>query len=131
MMEWPRWMSVLAFLALTAAVSLVAAPASASVTTVKSKVTITSGKGTKFAGKVSSAKKQCRAGRKVKLFREAGSSRTGDPVVGSAKTNASGAWTMDGSFLAGVYYAQVVATLIHIHGMSYRCAGDFSVRQHF
>jgi hypothetical protein len=124
-------MSVLVLLALGAVVSLAAVPASASVTTVKSTVTITSGEGTEFTGKVNSAKKQCRAGRTVKLFREAGSSRMGDPVVGTAKTNASGTWTMDGSFLTGVYYAQVIATLIHIHGMSYRCGVDLSIRQHF
>jgi hypothetical protein len=131
MMDFPRWVPVLALVTLGAMASLAVGPAAASVTTVKSTVTIASGEGSLFTGKVSSAKKKCRAGRTVKLFREAGSSRMDDPVVGTAKTDASGAWTMDGSFLAGVYYAKVVAVLVHFHGMSFRCAGDFSVRSHF
>jgi hypothetical protein len=131
MMELPRWVPVLALVALGAMVSLAVGPAAASVTTFKSAVTIASGEGTQFTGKVSSAKRKCRAGRTVKLFREAGSSRAGDLVVGTAKTSASGAWTMDGSFLAGVYYAKVVAVLVQVNGMSFRCAGDLSVRAHF
>lgn len=38
---------------------------------------------------------------------------------------------MDGSFLAGVYYARVIATIVHIQGMAYRCTGDVTIRQHF
>jgi hypothetical protein len=131
MKEWRRWMPVLTVVALGAIVSLVGSASARSIPTVKSTVTITSGEGAEFTGKVSAAKKKCRAGRTVKLFREAGSSRTADPIVGTARTNATGAWTMDGSFLAGVYYARVVAALIHINGMAYRCGGDFSIRQHF
>jgi hypothetical protein len=132
MREFPRCVLVLAMVALGGIASLAVAPAMATTATkVQSTVTITSGKGSEFTGKVNSAKKKCRVGRTVKLFREAGSSRMGDPVVGTAKTDASGAWTMDGSFLAGVYYAQVVAVLVHYHGMSFQCRGDFSIRAHF
>ncbi len=130
-MELPRRVPVMALVALGVLLSLAVAPASASVPTLKSTVTIASGKGTQFTGRVASAKKKCRAGRTVRLFREAGSSRMADPIVGTAKTDGSGAWTMHGSFLAGVYYAQVVAVLVHVNGMSFRCAGDFSVRAHF
>jgi hypothetical protein len=129
-MRLSRSVSVLTVVVLGVAVSLVGT-AAASAPTVKSTVTITAGEGAKFTGKVTSAKKACRAGRTVKLYREAGSSRVNDPVAGTAKTNASGAWTVEGSFLAGVYYAQVLAVIVHSHGMSYRCGVDLSIRQHF
>lgn len=126
-------MPVLALIALGATVPLMAGSATASsVTTVKSTVTITSGEGTQFTGKVSAAKKKCRAGRTVKLYSEAGSTgRMGDPLAGTAKTNATGAWAMDGSFLSAVYYAQVAAVLVHINGAPYRCAGDLSIAMHY
>jgi hypothetical protein len=38
---------------------------------------------------------------------------------------------MDGTFMAGFYYARVLARVIHQNGMAIRCAGDFSVRQRF
>ena len=126
MTRMTRWMPVL-FLVTMAAVLLWAMPATAAV---KSTVTITSGEGTEFTGKVTSPKQRCRAGRTVKLFREDDS---GDEsrLAGTARTNKAGLWTMDGSFLAGIYYARVLPLLIHINGMAYRCAGDFSIRQRF
>jgi hypothetical protein len=125
-----RWMPALFLVVLAAVVSWAVAPASAA-TTVKSTVTIASGEGAQFTGKVNSAKKKCRAGRTVKLYREGESSRTAYSVAGTAKTDKAGTWTMDGSFLAGFYYARVLPLLIHINGMAYRCAGDVSLRQHF
>jgi hypothetical protein len=113
-----------------AAIGLTAAPA-ATTTTAKSTVTITSGKGTEFTGKVTSPQKRCRAGRTVKLYREDGSSRVAYSAVGTAKTNAMGLWTMEGSFLAGFYYARVAPLLIHVNGKPIRCAFDISMRQHF
>lgn len=130
-MRLSRLVSRLGLVALGGMALLAMGTAVASAPTVKSTVTITSGEGAKFTGKVNSAKKACRAGRTVKLYRESGSSRINDPVAGTAKTNASGTWTMDGSFLAGVYYAQVLAVIVHSHGMSYRCGVDLSIRQHF
>lgn len=126
MTRMTRWMPVL-FLVTMAAVLLWAMPAMAAV---KSTVTIISGEGTEFTGKVTSPKQRCRAGRTVKLFREDDS---GDEsrLAGTARTNKAGLWTMDGSFLAGIYYARVLPLLIHINGMAYRCAGDFSIRQRF
>ena len=126
MTRMTRWMPVL-FLVTMAAVLLWAMPATAAV---KSTVTIISGEGTEFTGKVTSPKQRCRAGRTVKLFREDDS---GDEsrLAGTARTNKAGLWTMDGSFLAGIYYARVLPLLIHINGMAYRCAGDFSIRQRF
>jgi hypothetical protein len=128
MRKWNLWASVLCIAA--AAAMTVPASAAAAVPKVKSTVTILSGEGAKFTGKVSSPKKKCRAGRTVKLFRE-DDSGNGDELVESAKTNKAGVWTMDGSFFAGIYFARVLPLLIHINGMAYRCAGDISLRQHF
>jgi hypothetical protein len=121
-----RWMPVL-FLVTMAAVALWAAPATAAV---KSTVTISSGEGSEFTGKVTSPKQRCRAGRTVKLFREDDS---GDEtkLAGTAKTSKAGLWTMDGSFLAGVYFARVLPALFHVNGMPLRCAGDLSIHQRF
>lgn len=124
-----RWTSVSA-LGVLGAVLLVSV-AFASVSSVKSTVTITSGEGAEFTGKVSATKKKCRANRTVKLYTEAGSARMGDVLVDTAKTNASGVWSMDGSFIAGVYYAQVMALLVNVDGTMYRCAGDLSLRMHY
>jgi hypothetical protein len=79
------------------------------VTKVKSTVTITSGEGAEFKGKVTAGNKKCRAGRKVKLFMEPYSG-TEDELVGSATTNGAGNWEMKGSFMAGMYHAQVSAS---------------------
>ena len=110
-----------------AAVSALPATATAAV---KSTVTITSGEGSEFTGKVTSPKQRCRAGRTVKLFREDDSGE-GDSLAGTDKTDKTGAWTMDGSFLAGVYFARVLPAVFHLHGMTIRCAGDLSMRAHF
>ncbi|HXR30198.1 MAG TPA: hypothetical protein VN752_03555 [Solirubrobacterales bacterium] len=111
--------------------SLFGGSAGAAVPTVKTTVTIASGEGTEFAGKVSSPKKQCRAGRTVKLYMEAESGRATGTVVGTAKTDAAGNWTIEGSFLAAVYYARVASVLVHIHGMTYRCAYDWTMPRHY
>jgi hypothetical protein len=126
--KWKLWAAALCVVVAAAAVAPVSA-ASAAIK-VKSTVTITTGEGAKFTGKVSSAKKKCRAGRTVKLFREKDSGY-GDELVGTAKTNKSGNWTMDGNFFAGEYFARVVAMIVHINGMAYRCTGDFSIRQRY
>ena len=97
---------------------------------VSSTVTIVSGEGTEFTGKVTSPKNRCRSGRTVKLFREDESGYAAS-LEGTAKTNSAGLWTMDGSFLAGVYYARVLAATFQVHGMRLHCAGDVSVHQHF
>lgn len=128
MRKWNLWVSVLCIAAMAAMMAAVSAVAA--VPKVKSTVTISSGEGAKFTGKVSSAKKKCRAGRTVKLFREEDSGN-GDELVGTAKTNKAGTWTMDGSFFAGIYFARVLATIVHINGMAYRCGGDITLRQHF
>lgn len=93
---------------------------------VKSTVTIKSGEGTEFTGKVTAAQKKCRAGRKVKLFMEPYSGAA-DELVGTAKTNASGAWRIEGSFLAGIYHAQVSASTVHTVHDTFRCQVDLSV----
>ena len=137
-MAQSRLIPALVMVAVLALASLAAGPAAASkVTTVLATVTITSGAGNEFRGKVTSAKKQCRAGRTVKLFMHAaeplraGSSRSADDEVGTARTNASGTWTMDGAFIAAVYYAQVIPVVLHINGVPVRCGYDVSVRTHF
>jgi hypothetical protein len=125
-MRIKRWIPVVVGAAI-AALALSAVPATAAV---KSTVTIVSGEGSEFTGKVTSPKKRCRSGRTVKLFREDDSAYSAS-LQGTAKTNSAGLWTMDGSFLAGVFYARVLPTLFHVHGMAIRCAGDYSMRQHF
>lgn len=101
-----------------------------SVTTAKSTVTITSGKGSEFRGRVISAKKQCRANRKVTLFRksDAGGSYS---AVDTDKTDAAGNWEMEGSFLAGMYYARVSTALIHANGIPIRCGSAVNLAMHF
>jgi hypothetical protein len=125
MARLPRWTCVL----LLVGVAVMVMPGTA-MAAVKSTVTITSGQGSKFSGKVTSPKQRCKAGRTVKLYREDDSGGE-DSVVGSAKTTKTGAWAMDGSFIAGVFYARVLPAVFQVHGMALRCAGDFSVRQHF
>jgi hypothetical protein len=125
-----RLMSLLAFAVLLGVVALAVTASARSAPKVQSTVTITSGKGTEFTGKVKAAKK-CRANRTVKLYREADSSRGKDMLVGTARTNASGLWTMDGSFLAGVYFAQVIPLLVMVEGQQFRCLGDLSLRAHY
>lgn len=115
-------------LLVTLALMVLAAPSAGAA--VRSKVTILSGEGTEFTGKVTSPKKRCRSGRTVKLFREDDSGDK-DSLAGTARTTRAGVWTMDGSFVAGFYYARVLPMVIHQSGMAIRCAGDFSVRQRF
>lgn len=111
--------------------SLFAGAAAGAVPTVKTTVKITSGEGTEFKGKVSSPKKQCRAGRTVKLYMESESGRATGTVVGTAKTDASGNWTIEGSFLAAVYYARVASTVVHVNGDAFRCAYAWTMPAHF
>lgn len=120
-------------LAVLGAMSLGVSPAAATVKTVKTTVKITSGQGTEFKGKVSSSMKRCRAGRTVKLYSEPDSARArvAGTLVGTAKTNASGVWELEGSFLAGVYYARVASILFHMHGQAYRCSYAWTMPQHF
>jgi hypothetical protein len=126
-MPRPRRFLVLA-LATTCltALAIGSAAGHAHITKVKSVVTIKSGKGTEFTGKVNAIQKKCRPGRKVKLFMEPYSGGK-DELVGTAKTNASGAWRMEGSFLAGIYHAQVTGATVHSGGDTLRCQVDLSV----
>jgi hypothetical protein len=114
------------------AIFLLAVPAAGAVKTVKSTVTITSGNGSEFKGKVSSPQKACRANRKVTLFKEpyAGEGDE-DEAVGTDKTNASGAWAMQGSFIAGLYYARVASVLVHVNGQPIRCSFDVNMATRF
>jgi hypothetical protein len=119
-------------LALLSAMLLGVGPASAAVKTVKTTVKITSGEGSEFKGKVSSSMRQCRAGRTVKLYMEVESARaTGDTLVGTAKTDASGVWDLEGSFIAGVYYARVASLLFHAHGQAFRCSYTWTMPMHY
>lgn len=109
-----------------------AGSAAGAVKTVKSTVTIASGNGGEFTGKVSSPTKQCRANRKVTLFKKpyAGEGEA-DAAVGADRTDASGSWTIDGSFIAGIYYARVASVLVHVNGRPIRCAFDTTVAMRF
>jgi hypothetical protein len=117
--------------AMLGAMLLGTGPAAAAVKTVKTTVKITSGEGTEFRGKVSSPMKRCRAGRTVKLYGEPDSARATGTLVGTAKTNASGVWELEGSFLAGVYYARVASLLFHMHGQAYRCSYAWTMPMHY
>jgi hypothetical protein len=121
---------LLVFALVTATALLIAAPAVATVPTVKSTVSITSGEGTGFTGKVASARKQCRDDRKVTLFMKpyGGSA---DVAVGSDRTSPSGAWTIEGSFVAGIYYARVASALEHEDGSAFRCDFDLTMAARF
>ena len=93
----------------------------------RSTVTISSGRGSQFTGKVASPKKQCRAGRPVKLYLEAGApGRPGDKVVGTANTDLTGNWAIFGSFLEGTYYAGIARTVVRDRTGTHRCAADWS-----
>jgi hypothetical protein len=119
-------MLFLALLALGAGSLVYGAVAAASVKQVKSTVTIASGEGSEFTGKVSAGQKLCRSGRKVKLFMEPYSGED-DELVGTATTNRSGAWTIEGSFMAGIYHAEVVRRTVHDDGDTIRCQVDLSL----
>jgi len=123
--------SVLVLFLLVLGAAMAAASAQASVPTVKTTVKITSGEGTEFKGKVSSAKKQCRVNRTVKLYRETESARATGTLVGTGKTDASGAWEIEGSFLAAVYYARVTSVLVHANGSAFRCSYAWTMPAHF
>ncbi len=113
------------------AMLLAASPAPAAVKTVKTTVKITSGEGSEFRGRVSSSMKRCRAGRTVKLYSEPDSGRVTGTLVGTAKTNVSGVWELEGSFLAGIYYARVASLLFHLHGQAYRCSYAWTMPMHY
>ncbi len=118
-------------LTMLGAMLLAVGPASAAVKTVKTTVKITSGEGTEFRGKVSSTMKRCQAARTVKLYSEPDSARAAGTLVGTAKTNASGVWELEGSFLAGIYYARVASLLFHMHGQAYRCTYAWTMPKHY
>ena len=121
-----RVMLFLALLVLGVGSLIFGAVAVASVKQVKSTVTIASGEGSEFTGKVKAGQKACRAGRKVKLFMEPYSGED-DELVGTATTSASGAWKIEGSFMAGIYHAEVVKRTVHDDGDTFRCQVDLSV----
>lgn len=121
---------LLVFALAMATASLIAAPALATVPTVKSTVTITSGEGTGFTGKVTSARKQCRDDRKVTLYMKPYDG-SADIAVGSDKTSPSGAWTIEGSFVAGIYYARVASAVARANGVPVRCDFDLTMAARF
>jgi hypothetical protein len=129
MMSRSRCAPLLVLSVLGAVGLLVAGPATAAkVVKVKSTVTISSGEGTEFKGKVSSGNKKCRSGRKVQLFKDLGSR---DQLVGSAKTDASGMWEIHGSFLAAMYHAEVAGRIIHTGSGTLNCLPDVGLTARF
>jgi hypothetical protein len=97
---------------------------------VKSTVTIKSGEGTEFTGKVSAAQKACTRGRKVKLLMEPYSGGS-DELVGTAKTDVTGAWEMKGSFMAGVYHAEVTSSFVHSGSDTFHCLARVGLSARF
>jgi hypothetical protein len=113
-------------LAVVAATMLFAVGAAAAVKTVKSTVTITSGEADEFTGKVTSPNKKCRDDRKVTLFMKPYGGGA-DIAVGSDRTNRSGLWRIEGSFVAGIYYARVASSTEHEDDDTLKCAVDLSL----
>jgi hypothetical protein len=73
----------------------------------KSRVKITEGGPSLFEGKVTSKEDKCERKRKVKLYYSTSpNSGKGGNVVGSAKTDRDGRWSMGGMFFAGYYHAE-------------------------
>jgi hypothetical protein len=124
-----RLLLLLALVALGSGVLSVASAAGA-VKSVKSTVTIASGDGDEFTGKVSSPNKRCRDDRKVTLYMKPYDG-SADVAVGSDETSASGVWTIEGSFVAGIYYARVASALVHASGVPIRCAYDWTMPARF
>jgi len=124
-------------LALALAVAVVATAvfvvgAAGAVKTAKSTVTIGSGNGSEFKGKVTSPQKACRANRKVTLFKKPYSYEDGETeAVGTDKTDGSGNWTIQGAFVAGLYYARVANALVHVNGEPIRCNFDLTLTMRY
>ena len=131
MSQRSRWMLLPALGVLAAiAMGAVGSATAAKVTSVKSTVTIESGEGTEFTGKVTSAQKKCRSGRRVKLVMEPYSG-TKDEVVGTTRTNSAGQWEIKGSFAAGIYHAQVTSSYVHTASQTFHCQIDRSISAKF
>jgi len=123
MKRWARNAAVVALVALGATGLLVDGAMAT-----RSTVTISSGRGSQFTGKVTSSIRQCRAGRAVKLYMEGGPpGRPGDKVVGTANTDSSGKWAIFGAFLEGTYYAGIASKAMRDRTGTYHCAADFSL----
>jgi hypothetical protein len=116
-----RWISLAALGALAAIALVAVGPATATkVTKVKSTVTIKLGEGAKFTGKVSAGQKSCRSKRKVELFMEPYSGDE-DELVGTARTDSTGAWQIKGSFMAGIYHAEVKSRFVNTDAVILHC----------
>ncbi len=89
-------------LAVIAVVALFVATEVATGAKVKTTVEITSGAGDHFEGVVNSASSKCVKNREVSLVND-----TLGETVGTDKSDASGAWSIDGAFIAGDYHAEV------------------------
>ena len=127
----PRRMLLPALGALMTIALMAVGPATAAkVTNVKSTVTIKSGEGSEFTGKVTSAQTRCRAGRKVKLVMEPYSGAK-DEVVGTTRTNSAGEWELKGSFMTGIYHAEVTSSYVHTASETFHCRVDLSVSAQF
>jgi hypothetical protein len=122
----------LALAVVVAATALFAVGTAGAVKTAKSTVTIGSGNGSEFKGKVSSPQKACRAHRKVTLFKKPYDYEEGAAeAVGTDKTDASGNWTIQGAFIAGLYYARVANALVHVNGEPIRCNVDLTLTMRY
>jgi hypothetical protein len=114
------------------ATAVFAVAAAGAVKSAKSTVTIGSGSGNEFKGKVSSPQKACRANRKVTLYKKPYSYEEGEAEgVGTDRTDAAGNWTIEGAFVAGLYYARVTSALVHVNGQPIRCSIDLSITMRY
>src|SRR4051794_39509347 len=75
---------------------------------VGSEVEITSGEGTHFEGVVSSDSAKCLNKREVTLHYD-----TSGTDVGTAITDKGGHWSIEGSFIQGMYHAEVAPRKVH------------------
>jgi hypothetical protein len=120
------------FATVVVATGVLAVGTAGAVKSVKSVVTISSGSGAEFKGKVTSPRKACRANRKVTLFKKPYAGEAGSAeAVGADKTDASGNWAMQGAFIAGLYYARVASALVHVNGEPIRCSVDLTLTMRY
>jgi hypothetical protein len=112
-----RGLWLIAVVLIAAVVAMLAAGAGAGTfTKARSTVRITSGNGSNFTIKVTSAKRACVKSRKVELEREG-------VKVGSGTTNASGIANLPGLYQAGDFFS-IVKPNAH-------CTGARSLAKHF
>jgi hypothetical protein len=95
-----------------------AAMADATTQQVKSHIKITEGRPDLFKGKVTSKRAACEKRRRVRLFYRAGK---GDMIIGKARTDSHGRWSMPGTYEAGAYHVEVQRKRVADEAITMEC----------